>query len=151
MGKEKGLNYFRQLAKQDLQLRTGHTLLTQLCIAGEFPIVVNAYGSRVEKEKARGAPAEWVGVEPIIFHANGIALGKKARHPNAAKLYIDFVLSEEGQKIYQKRGRIPCRNGVYPKVARLVEGLKLRPFNYALIAKKYSEIEDQWANILKGK
>lgn len=151
MGKEKGLTYFRRLATQDLQLRTGHTLLVQLCIAGEFPVVVNAYGSRVEKEKARGAPVEWVGVEPIVFHGNGIALANKARHPNAAKLYIDFVLSEEGQKIYQKRQRIPCRDGIYPEPARLVEGLKLRPFNYAAIAEKYSEIEDQWANILKGR
>jgi len=151
MGKEKGLAYFRRLAKQDLQLRTGHTLLVQLCIAGEFPIVVNAYGSRVEKEKARGAPIEWVGVEPIIFHANAISLGKNSRHPNAAKLYIDFVLSEEGQIIYQKRQRMPSRNGVYPQPARLTQGLKLIPFNYALIAEKYAEIEDQWANILKGR
>lgn len=151
MGEEKGLKYFRQLATQNLQLRTGHTLLVQLCIAGEFPVVVNAYGSRVEKEKLRGAPVEWVGVEPVVFHANAVCLSRNKQHANAAKLYIDFVLSQEGQEIYQKRQRIPCREGIYPDPPRLTKGLKLEPFVYDVIAENYAALEAQWTNILKGR
>ena len=41
-----------------------------------------------------------------------IGVGAKAAHPNAAKLFVDFMLSEEGQKIIASFGRVPTRRGV---------------------------------------
>ena len=41
-----------------------------------------------------------------------LAIGSKAAHPNAAKLFTDFMLSEDGQKIIASFGRIPTRRGV---------------------------------------
>ena len=38
-----------------------------------------------------------------------------APHPNAAKLFIDFVLSEEGQKIFIQKGRESARVGLKPE------------------------------------
>ena len=37
---------------------------------------------------------------------------KNAPHPNAAKLYIDFALSEAGQKAVADTGYLPLRQGV---------------------------------------
>ena len=42
----------------------------------------------------------------------GIGLVKSAPHPNAAKLYIDFVLSEAGQRAVADTGYLPLRKGV---------------------------------------
>ena len=43
MGRTKGIEYMKNLAKQDLVVRRGHTLLTTLCAAGEIPIVIVGY------------------------------------------------------------------------------------------------------------
>ncbi len=151
MGKEKAHNYFRRLAKQNLNVRSGHTLLVQLCIAGEFPIVVNAYAQRVEKEKSKGAPVEWVGVNPVVIHTADLMMGKYAPHPNAARLFIDFMLSREGQQVIRGLKRIPTRSGVLPDPPRLLKGLKLHPIPAEYISKNQSKVEKQWQNILKGR
>jgi ABC-type Fe3+ transport system substrate-binding protein len=41
-----------------------------------------------------------------------IALLKSAPHPNAGKLFIEFILSEEGQKVVAAAGYIPARPDV---------------------------------------
>lgn len=46
-------------------------------------------------------------------------LAAKAPHPNAAKLFIDFVLSKEGQKMLVDFRRIPVRKDVEPNPPRL--------------------------------
>ncbi len=151
MGEEKGRDYFNKLSKQQLNVRRGHTLLTQLCVAGEFPIVVNAYAQSVEKYIAAGAPVQWVPVNPVAIHTAGLMLGKNARHPNAGKLWIDFMLSRQGQEIVRDRKRIPCRSDVLPDPPRLVQGLKFHPLPYAHIAKNYAKLEAEWLKLIKRK
>ena len=120
-------------------------------LSGEFPIVVNAYAQRVEKEKQKGAPIEWVPVNPVVFHSQGIMLGKHARHPNTGKLFIDFILSLDGQKIIRDRKRIPTRSDVPPDPPRLVKGLKFKPRPNKYIADNYAELEKQFYDIVKGR
>src|SRR5260370_431755 len=42
MGEEKGLAYFRKLAAMKPQIRSGHTLMTELVAAGEIPVALPA-------------------------------------------------------------------------------------------------------------
>ncbi len=156
MGKEKAHEFFSKLVKQDLNIRSGHSLLNELCVAGEFPVVVNAYAPNAESHKSNGAPIEWVPVEPVVFHYVSVQLGKQAPHPNCAKLFIDYALSREGQQIISDRKRIPCRSDVLPDPARLVKGfdgkgLKFHPYPYKYIAENYSAVEKEWKNLLKAR
>src|SRR5258706_800887 len=48
MGEEKGLAYFRKLAAMEPQIRSGHTLMTELLAAGEIPIVLTLYNHAVD-------------------------------------------------------------------------------------------------------
>jgi len=50
--------------------------------------------------------------------------GHKEVHSNAAKLFIDFVLSKEGQKRLVGFRRIPVREDVQPDPPRLFRGYK---------------------------
>ena len=59
-----------------------------------------AYWYRPHLMKKQGAPVDWVGFEPAIVALHPISMVEKAPHPNAAKLFIDFALSDEGQKIF---------------------------------------------------
>jgi iron(III) transport system substrate-binding protein len=73
-------------------------LIQTLVAAGERPIAAVAFANGVERLKKEGAPIDLIAVEPIIALTFGLALVKDAPHPNAAKLFIDFILSKEGQE-----------------------------------------------------
>ena len=117
----------RALAKQDIQWRKGHTLIAQLMTAGEFPLGV-IYAHRVEEMKQRGAPVEWVNtVNPIVVTVNAAGLSTKPQHPNAAKLFYDFVLSKPAQQRLRTLRRIPARPDIEPFSPRMEQSkLKLQ-------------------------
>ena len=67
-------------------------------VAGEHAIAVSLNGPRVELTKRRGAPIEWVALDPTVVDVVTMGIAAKAPHPNAAKLYLNFVLSKEVQE-----------------------------------------------------
>jgi iron(III) transport system substrate-binding protein len=123
MGEEKGLAYMRELAKQT-QLRAGRTLIAQLVAAGEFKGALTAYSQTFEVLKPSGAPVDWVYLNPVFANIHPAGISAKAPHPNAARVFIDFVLSKRGQEIVRKMNRIPDRTDTPPAQARLMEGIK---------------------------
>ena len=128
LGRDKGLDFMKKFAGQNLQMRSGHTLLAQLVAAGEVALATVVYSNRVERMKAVGAPIDWVRFKgPTITAINAIAIPLKAPHPNAAKLFINFVLSKEGQTLLRGLRRIPARSDVLPDPPALTQGLNLYP------------------------
>ncbi len=115
MGEKKGLEFMQALAKQEVAIRSGRSLVTQLMGAGEFDLQIVAYWYRPHLMKKKGAPVDWVGFEPAIVALHPISMVEKAPHPNAAKLFIDFALSDEGQKIFIQRGRESAKPGLKPE------------------------------------
>src|SRR5207302_1905359 len=99
-GQDRGMKFFHGLAAMKPDVRTGHTLLTQLVAAGEVPVGLTVYSSGVVAHKRTGAPIDWVPIEPVIGQPLGIGLAKDAPHPHAALLFADFVLSPEGQELF---------------------------------------------------
>ncbi|HEY2989308.1 MAG TPA: extracellular solute-binding protein [Candidatus Binatia bacterium] len=126
-GKEKTREYMEALAKQDIQWRKDHILIAQLLAAGEFPLAI-VYVHNVEDLKKKGAPVEWISsVDPIVAALRRIALSARPSHPSTAKLFIDFILSKEGQEIIRAQGRVPARSDVEPLSAKLEQSkLKLK-------------------------
>jgi ABC-type Fe3+ transport system substrate-binding protein len=49
----------------------------------------------------KGAPVDWIKMEPATGTLSVISIHKSAPHPNAAKLLVDFIISKEGQQIYR--------------------------------------------------
>jgi ABC-type Fe3+ transport system substrate-binding protein len=50
--------------------------------------------------------------EPTFGRPNGIGVAKNAPHPHAALLFVDFMLSREGQEIIKARNRVPSSSAV---------------------------------------
>ncbi len=134
MGREKGLAFMNKLAQQNPSIRTGRMLALQLLAAGEYEIVVVANAHLVEALKKTGAPLEWVPMGPVVTDLMPITVAAQAPHPNAARLFVDFVLSQDGQKILRHFNRIPTRTDVLPNPPRLLKGLKLIPSDRELLA-----------------
>lgn len=126
-GREKASKFMKALAAQQPALRRGHNLLAQLLAAGEFPVAI-VFPFEIEQLKRRGAPVEWSNSsDPIVTSINAIGMSTKAPHANAAKLLINYILSEEGQTIIKNVSRVPIRPGVKPTVAKLDQStLKIR-------------------------
>ncbi len=122
-GKEKAISYFQKLAAQDPVLRRGNTERVQLTAAGEYPLII-AYNQTIQRMTSRGAPIDWVALEPAVVQVNPVMLAAKAPHPNVGKLFVDFVLSKEGQEMLRSFQRIPVRKDVAPDPPRLFRGYK---------------------------
>jgi iron(III) transport system substrate-binding protein len=122
-GEKAAVNYLKALAAQNPVIGRGATQRTQLLAAGEFPLAIS-YTHTVEWSKSQGTPVDWVNLEPVIIKFDGIMLGAKAAHPNAGRLFIDFVLSEAGQQLLKSFRRVTLREGVDPDPPRLIKGFK---------------------------
>ena len=129
MGEEKGRKYMEALSKQDVQAREGNTLTGQLLVAGEFPVVISQYPTSAEELKKVGAPIDWVPLQPHLVYSIVMAATAKNSHPTAGRLFVDFVLSEEGQQVLRGLSRIPARKGVLPNPPNLIQGHKLLVVN----------------------
>ena len=64
------------------------------------------------------APLDWARVEqPLLGTPRGIAVTAAAKHPNAAKLFVDYWLSRDAmQMLSDKVGEYVLRPGVYPPI-----------------------------------
>ena len=81
--------------------------------AGKFSMILPIQGGQVHKAKNQGLPVEEF--EPFHFKEGvnlssafgSLALMNRAPHPNAAKVFINWLLSREGQALFQKVVSIP--------------------------------------------
>jgi iron(III) transport system substrate-binding protein len=112
MGREKGLRFMKSLAKQKIRFNSGRTLTTQLMAAGEFPIALGVMHRTLQMKK-KGAPIHWMSFPtPNLAAMRACVLHADAPHPNTGKLFIDFMLSKEGQKILNSLDRHPVRKDI---------------------------------------
>jgi len=119
-GREKGLEFMRRLKAQEPVFRRGRAAQAELVAAGEFAVTVEVYGHRAQEIKEKGAPINWVAVEPVLIHPLVGLIAKNGPHPNAARLFMDFILSKEGQTKVRDEGRIPARPDVPPQPPELM-------------------------------
>jgi ABC-type Fe3+ transport system substrate-binding protein len=137
MGEAKGLKLFRDLARTNgLSVRKGHTLLANLVISGEVPFTLTVYHYKAEQLKKSGAPIDWYVIPPGIARFLGTGVLRRAPHPYAAVLFMDFMLSE-GQRVLLKEDFTPTNIKVKPLDA---------PFTLVDPAKSLDEA-DKWSKL----
>jgi len=114
MGKAKGLEYMKALARQQLHIPGGSSIMRlQLMLAGESALAIAARGRRATEYKEKGAPIDYRLLEPYPAEPNGLALMRRSAHPHGSILFIDWMLSEEGQTVLaQQIPRITLRKGI---------------------------------------
>ncbi|HSQ14156.1 MAG TPA: extracellular solute-binding protein [Candidatus Deferrimicrobium sp.] len=113
MGKAKGNDLMQGLAKQDLAMPGSSSVMrVQLMLAGESAIAIAARGRRVSEFKQQGAPIDYRVLDPSAGEPNFVTLMQRAPHPFAAVLFIDWMLSEEGQTRMAEVGRLSVRRGI---------------------------------------
>ena len=109
-GDERGKQIARNLGAQQLNIRKGRTLVSQLVAAGEFPVQIDAHHHEAVTLKKAGAPIDYLFPEPFVpvKAASTFVLAARPRHPHAAALLVDFMLSRKGQEIAYRQTRWPA-------------------------------------------
>jgi ABC-type Fe3+ transport system substrate-binding protein len=149
MGEERGMAYLRELSKQNITgLAVAARQVLDQVIAGEYAIALNIFNNHAVISAAKGAPSAWIPMQPALAVFSGISLTKDAPRPNAGKLFIEFMTSEEGQRLYREADYLPVDPTVPPKDPSLrPDGEKFRA-----IFKTPEEIEQsmpKWTAIYK--
>lgn len=113
MGEAQGLAYFRELVRKNhVTTRRGNSLLKNFVIAGDVPLALEIYNYMPAQAKRSGAPIDWFVIQPAAARANGIAIMRNARHPAAALLFYDYLLSVDAQKILAAADYVPTNKYV---------------------------------------
>jgi len=114
LGEEQGLALFRKIvATNGMSARKGHTLLANLVISGEVPLAISTYLYKVAQLKSRAAPIDWLRIPPVVARFEGAGVARRAPHPYAAMLYLDFMLTD-AQAMLAKRHFSPASAKVLP-------------------------------------
>ena len=112
VGEAKGEKLWRDIvAANGMSVRKGHTLLATLVASGEVPMGLTVYNYKPPQLKKKGAPIDWVVLQPAIAQMHAVAVHAKAPHPNAAALLYDFFLGE-GQALLAERDFVPSSSKV---------------------------------------
>ncbi len=96
LGEENAGKLFSEIVRANgVQLRKGHPLLASLTASGEVTATIATYNYFIDKlRREKSAPVDWVAVAPAVARISGLALSRRAPHPYAAVLFIDFMLSD---------------------------------------------------------
>jgi ABC-type Fe3+ transport system substrate-binding protein len=121
MGDENGMAYLRALAKQQVvNVEASSRAVLDQVIAGEYWLNLMAFNHHTVISARKGAPSDWLKLEPAPVTLDAVGFLKNAPHPNAARLLLEFLLSGEGQKVFQQNEYLPA----LPSVPAMVAGLR---------------------------
>jgi iron(III) transport system substrate-binding protein len=150
MGRDKGMVYLEKLAKQKIaNVPSNQRVVLDQNIAGQYPLVLMIYNYHAGISMAEGAPIQWLKLNPTMVSFGQMSLIKNAPHPNAAKLFMEFTMSDEGQTIFADAGYLPAS----PSIATKAKGLRPDDGNYPatiISAASYAEHEKDWMGIYKS-
>jgi iron(III) transport system substrate-binding protein len=99
--------------------------------------------------KKKGAPVEWIkNPDPLVVQPATVQIAKYAPHPNAAKLLVDFLLSDQVAEVLAKENRLPGRSnasGLDP-VFKEINADKIFPLSMDEVQTNYRKYLDEFRN-----
>ncbi len=149
MGEQKGMDYLRRLAAQQIvgQRIAARAVLDRV-IAGEYAIALQIFNHHAVISAKKGAPSDWIPMQPALGVLSVFSIVKNGPNTDAAKLFLDFLTSAEGQAFFRDADYIP----VDPKVPPLEPSL--RPDGKTLRTKYFTPAQvdenlTKWSDIAK--
>jgi len=150
---EKTEAYVKKIKDNQPKFGRGGTAIAQLLIAGDFHIAPVYLFNIIEARKT-GAPIDWIPMEPIGGNIAGRAIPKGAPRINAAALYIAWLVSPEGQKVYEDtEGRALPYEGLGTEMSKMLSGKKLAVLGWGDTEKalKHDAIEEKLMTLIGSK
>jgi iron(III) transport system substrate-binding protein len=106
----------RKLARQDITpLPIATRAVLDRVIAGEYAIGLEMVNAHVATSSAMGAPIRWVPLDAVTTTLQVAGVTTGSPHPNAARLFLDFITSRAAQEIFREANYIPMHPDVPAK------------------------------------
>jgi iron(III) transport system substrate-binding protein len=105
---ELGPDFIRQLARQDITIMRNFQQEVDSVGQGRYAILIGTADAIAEERIQQGVPVQIVDIRQLreggdVSPANGaVGVFNRAPHPNAAKVYLNWLLSKEGQEGFAK-------------------------------------------------
>jgi iron(III) transport system substrate-binding protein len=114
-----GPDFIRALGKQEPQISRDWAQEVDVVGQGRVPVLIGGVDAIVEQRMRQGIPIAIADPRTVkegsdLSPANGaIGLFNRAPHPNAARVFINWLLSKEGQTIFaEAQGYVSARTDV---------------------------------------
>ena len=127
-GEEKAIDFLKKLsAQQPVGLQASARQVLDQVISGEYPLAIYTFNHQSVISAAKGAPSVWKAINPGLAVMTVASVTKSAPHPNAARLFVEFLVSKDGQQLFRDNDYIPVDPDVPPRNADLrPDGVKFR-------------------------
>jgi iron(III) transport system substrate-binding protein len=136
-------DYVNQLSQQNMKIQMiSGTAMLDLIAKGEIVASPGIFQAEVILARQKGAPVEWVMIPPVTANAGAVSVVAKAQHPHAAALLAEFLLGEEGQRIFRENhfglaGTDPGFPRWYP--------------DHGMTAAQYEQKNEEWKKLMNDK
>jgi ABC-type Fe3+ transport system substrate-binding protein len=148
MGEPRGMDFLKALSAQRIvNIEASSRAILDQVIAGEYPMGLMMFNHHTVISAQKGAPTDWIKMEPMPVALDAVGILKDAPHPNAARLLVDFLTSEDGQRVLQKADYLPAM----PSVPAMKSGLRPEDGGFKATFLKPDEIHDRipgWIKIV---
>ena len=115
IGDAQAENYLRALAAQNVVGFAGSAqALIDRVIAGEYAVTLTTAEHLPIIAAAKGAPIAAQPLQPMPATVASIMIPKRAKHPYGAMLFVDYMLSAEGQTVLRNAQYFPVNSEVQP-------------------------------------
>ncbi|MCC6887343.1 MAG: extracellular solute-binding protein [Hyphomicrobiales bacterium] len=147
-GEARGMEYLKALAAQRIvNVEASSRAILDQVIAGEYPMGLMMFNHHTVISAQKGAPSDWVKLEPVPVALDAVGILKDAPHPNAARLLVNFLTSEDGQRVLQKADYLPAM----PSIPAMKPGLRPEDGGFKATYLRPDEIHDRipgWIKIV---
>ena len=109
---DKWMDFAKGLAKQKPMLVESYSSVPNVIVRGEAHLGI----SYIQYTGQTKGPIGFASIEQVFADPSDAALSAKAMNPNAAKLFIEYLCSAEGQKKVAETGEFVLSPGVYPAI-----------------------------------
>ncbi len=148
-----GPDYFQAIAKMSPTYLIRSEQIASRLVSGEDLMAFSGMPTRAYQFNERGGQLKFMlPKEGVVLLPAAMWILKPAPHPAAAKLWIDFILSEEGQNILVKReammsGRDGFKSPI-PDYAPPIESLNIIPIDWPKVTvDDIMKVRDEWSGI----
>ena len=129
----------------------GHTVMAELLAAGQTAVDAMNYSYITENTASKGAPVAYRSADgkahvPAFARPQGVSLMKAAKHPAAAWLFNDWMLSD-GQKLLVSLGLTPS---VKVPGDRSLDGVTMLEYDVRGLTSDAKRWEDAYDALLRG-
>ncbi len=146
-----GNDYYEKLAKNGAVALRGNGAVLNAVAGGQ-----KMYGIIVEfmalNAKAKGSPVDFVfPAEGVSIVTEPTAILRDTKNPEAARAFVDFLLSKEGQELAVSQGYFPARKAVKPPPGfPVVASLKILPVDISALEKQDEQNKKRFAELFGG-